>query len=68
MNPRLLIPELAERLRCSPWFASRLCRTGQIEAFKVAGAWQVTEAAADAYVAAQSNQAPSRQRRRRRAS
>lgn len=65
---RLTIPELAAHLRCGEWAAARLVRTGQIEGSKVAGRWLVTEQAADAYVASQSNQAPSRQRRRRRAS
>ena len=62
---RMTVPEIATRLRCSEWFAVRLCRSGRIEATKPAGKWLATPAAVDAYEATTNNQAPTRRRRRR---
>lgn len=62
----LTVPEVAERLRCSPWKAVRLIRSGAIEATKPAGQWLATPDAVDAYKASTSNRVQSVQRRRRR--
>lgn len=64
-SERLTVPEIAAKLRCSEWFAVRLCRSGRIEATKPAGKWLATPAAVDAYEATTKNTAPTRRRRRR---
>lgn len=60
------VPEVAEKLRCSPDSIYRLVNApGGIRASKVAGRWLIADEDLSAYVESRANRARPRPRRRR---
>lgn len=67
MWPRLVIPEVAEQLRCGHSVAYRLMSSGEIESALIAGKWTCSQAALDKYVERKTRDGvPSYRRRRKR--
>ncbi|MGZ4516404.1 MAG: helix-turn-helix domain-containing protein [Mycobacteriaceae bacterium] len=52
MTEYLTAAEVAEKLRKTPWYVRRLCRTGQLEAATIGREWRITPTAVEAFVAA----------------
>lgn len=62
----LTVPEVAAKLRCSPWTVKRLINAPQgIRASKIAGRWLVSPEDLQAYRDARANRAKPRKRRQR---
>lgn len=67
----LTVPEVADRLHCTPDTVRRHLRAKTLRGFPAFGRWLITEADLNVYLAAQANTAPSApvvtRRKRRRA-